>query len=206
MEGLEIYSRQKDLNLNPPRSVAIIGVGGVGSWMALNLALVGSKKIVLVDHDEIEIHNLNRTPFKLQHVGCAKVIALSELIHERRNDVEVIALEKKIEEVDEVERIFFDDVECVVDCRDIKKPLPDFLAGRKVIALGYDGFRVTLHFNPNYDNLWGQPVRYTVVPSFLVPPQLLANIVTLMLCTNTIPSSEKIIRFDVRDLVRKVVG
>ena len=51
----DIYNRQQSLNLQIPESVSVIGVGGVGSWVALNLALVGVKKLILYDPDIIAV-------------------------------------------------------------------------------------------------------------------------------------------------------
>lgn len=199
---MNIYDRQKSLELHIPSSIAVIGVGGIGSWVALDFALVGVKKIIVVDHDIVEDTNLNRTPFTLNHINVKKVEAIAELIYERRNDCDVIPIDKKIEELNDMEKSYFDDVELVVDCRDVKKTLPDFLNGRRKVALGYDGFRVTIHYNPSYGTLWGQSVRYTVIPSFLIPPQVASALAVLSVVSDRLPREEKIIRFDVRELLK----
>lgn len=38
----------------------ILGVGGLGSIILINLLRLGVKKIFLVDFDHVETHNLNR--------------------------------------------------------------------------------------------------------------------------------------------------
>jgi len=189
----DIYLRQKTLDLKIPESVAILGVGGIGSWVALDLALVGAKRLILVDPDLIEPHNLNRTPFRQQDIGKPKVQALAELIWERRPDAEVIPVQGRAEDFVELIK----SVEVVIDCRDIFKPL-----GVPVTAkLGYDGFKVTIHLNPRGDTVWGdEPVRYTTVPSFLVPPQLLASLITLYIVTER-TDREEVITFDVREVL-----
>jgi tRNA A37 threonylcarbamoyladenosine dehydratase len=47
---------------------------------AIFLALAGTKNMVLIDSDLVEIHNLNRTLFRPYHVGMKKVDALHELL------------------------------------------------------------------------------------------------------------------------------
>jgi len=198
---LDLYDRQKELELDIPESVGVIGIGGVGSWVALNMALVGVKKMVLVDHDTIEPHNLNRTLFKLKHVGIAKVLALSELIYERRNDIQVFPIQKKLEDLNEFEMQMLKDCEVVIDCRDTTNPpLPSDLAKKQLITAGYDGFSVTIHINPKYNSVWGEEqVTYTITPSFLVPPQFLASLITLYICCSEIHREhEKISTFDIR--------
>lgn len=42
------------------RTVAIVGLGGYGSWIALLCARMGIKKIIGIDYDHVEITNLHR--------------------------------------------------------------------------------------------------------------------------------------------------
>ena len=203
MKDLDIYNRQQSLKLKIPNSAGIIGIGGVGSWVGYNIALVGCKKIILVDHDIIEPHNLNRTPFKLSQINIPKVLALSELIYERRNDCEVLPIQKKLEDLNDFELEQLKQCEIIVDCRDTTNPpLPSDLAKKQIITAGYDGFNVTIHINPKYDSIWGEErVTYTITPSFLVPPQFLASLITLYICCPEIRcSSEKITTFDIRKI------
>ena len=200
---MDLYNRQKSLNLKIPDSVAVIGVGGVGSWVALNLALVGVKKLVLVDHDTIEPHNLNRTPFKLSQIDQPKVLAISEIIYERRNDVEILPIQKKFEDLNDFELNQLKQCDVIVDCRDTTNPpLPSDLQPKQVITAGYDGFSVTIHINPRYQSVWGEEqVTYTITPSFLVPPQFLAALITLyIVCPEIHRNCERIQTFDIRKI------
>jgi molybdopterin/thiamine biosynthesis adenylyltransferase len=67
-----------------------IGVGGVGGYMALTLAMVGVGKMTLVDHDLIELSNTSRQVLYTEaEVGTAKVdIAKAEIL--RRNPSMVV--------------------------------------------------------------------------------------------------------------------
>ena len=211
MEDL-VYLRQEELDLNIPSSAAIIGIGGVGSWVAFNLALTGVHEIILIDHDKIDEHNLNRTPFRKIDIGNLKVKSMMELIIERRPWCNVIPLSKKIEDVD---LSLLESVEVIADCRDVSNPLPDELTKKVKILGGYDGYNVTIHVNPDYDSIWGKgqpPIRYRIVPSWLVPPQFIANIITLYLCRGEIKGIERledkeiIVTNDMRHIMNKVLN
>jgi molybdopterin-synthase adenylyltransferase len=54
--------------------VAIIGLGGIGTWVAQGLALAGVRNFTLIDPDVVEISNLNRQClFNVSDVGALKV-------------------------------------------------------------------------------------------------------------------------------------
>jgi len=181
MSDEEIYNRQEKLQLNIPPSATIIGLGGIGSWVALNLALTGTKKLILVDFDVIEKHNLNRTPFKLNNIGELKVQAVAELIMERREDVELLLINKHVEDLTNVEIQEIKDTAIIVDCRDNIKPLP--FKHKYIVKLGYDGSNFTIHIRPQYKPLWGDGNNgYTVIPSWLGTPQFLANFLITYFC------------------------
>lgn len=206
VKKLDIYNRQKDLTIDVPKSTAIIGLGGVGSWVALNFALIGTKELHLIDHDIVEQHNLNRTPFKMNHIGVHKVTAIAEIIYERR-ECQVYTYPKKFEELTDIEIEDIENSDVIIDCRDSIEPLPDNVNKKLKITGGYDGFSVTIHINPNYNDIFGdEPVRYTITPSYLVPPQLIANIITLYVTTPYIQTDKEIIKtFDVRDIITKFI-
>lgn len=57
----------------------VIGVGGIGSWLAPSLCLLlEPDSIVLVDGDKLEKKNLNRQLFEESHIGDYKSVALGE--------------------------------------------------------------------------------------------------------------------------------
>lgn len=73
-----------------PTSVAIVGIGGVGSWLSLFISeFENVERIALFDSDVIEKSNLERTPFKISQLGDNKAVAMKQLIKERREDVVV---------------------------------------------------------------------------------------------------------------------
>jgi len=85
----ELYNRQSELPLYVPPKIAVIGLGGGGSWVALSFALMGTTEIVVVDNDTIELSNLNRTMYRQSDIGKLKTTAIKELIAERRPECKV---------------------------------------------------------------------------------------------------------------------
>lgn len=62
--------------------IGIAGLGGLGSNIAIALARLGVKKMILVDFDRVDITNVNRQAYFLRHIGELKTNALCELIKE----------------------------------------------------------------------------------------------------------------------------
>ena len=75
-----VYTRQKDIPLKLSPNVAIAGCGGVGSWVAILLAMSGVGELHLFDADTVGIENLNRLPFGPDTVGKLKVQVLRGFI------------------------------------------------------------------------------------------------------------------------------
>ena len=75
--------------------VAVIGLGGVGSWAAEALARSGVARLVLVDLDHIAESNINRQVQALgQTLGMAKVQALRERVADIHPGCEVMVVEE----------------------------------------------------------------------------------------------------------------
>jgi len=59
--------------------IAVLGVGGLGGWSALNLACCGIGEMLLVDFDRVELNNLNRQVlYGEADIGRLKVEAAAE--------------------------------------------------------------------------------------------------------------------------------
>ena len=96
------YSRQRELVSQDDlknSSVLIAGVGGLGSFSAIYLALAGVGNIIIVDNDIVEESNLNRQVlYKEMDIGKKKVFVAKMRLEELNPDVKVTAIEKKIDE------------------------------------------------------------------------------------------------------------
>ena len=62
--------------------VAIAGLGGLGSNVAVSLARIGVGWLHLIDFDVVDISNLNRQQYTARHLGMAKTDALEEELRE----------------------------------------------------------------------------------------------------------------------------
>ena len=80
--------------------IAVIGVGGVGSWAAEALARSGVAALTLIDLDHVSESNLNRQVQALgSTVGQAKVQALRERIADIHPGCEVTTVEEFVGEI-----------------------------------------------------------------------------------------------------------
>ncbi len=70
----EIASKLKRL------TIGIAGLGGLGSNAAVSLARTGIGKLVLIDFDKVELSNLNRQAYFLEHIGMYKTEATCDII------------------------------------------------------------------------------------------------------------------------------
>lgn len=62
--------------------VAIVGIGGVGSWVAESLARSGVGQLTLIDFDQVAESNINRQIHADEaSLGQAKVLAMKQRIH-----------------------------------------------------------------------------------------------------------------------------
>ena len=98
------------------QTVMIVGLGGLGGHVANGLARLGVKKLILVDDDHFETHNLNRQLFSNDDVvGQLKVTVISHALKKINKTVEVRTIPKRIEAID---LNLLDKVDWIVDAVD----------------------------------------------------------------------------------------
>ena len=97
-------------------TVAVCGLGGLGSNIAIALARAGTGKLILIDFDKVDISNLHRQQYKASQIGMNKTDAL------RDNLLEIapyVALETHTVSVTE-------------------ENAPDILAGADIVCEAFD--------------------------------------------------------------------
>ena len=98
--------------------MAVIGVGGVGSWSVEALARSGVGALTLVDLDEVCVSNVNRQlPALTSEVGKAKVQVLQERVLEINPQCQVRAVEEFFTSANAAE-ILAQPFSCVLDAID----------------------------------------------------------------------------------------
>lgn len=78
LRGEEAWIRQPELSAIESRSVAVLGVGALGSQVAALLARAGVSRFLLVDHDVVTAGNRVRHELDLADVGRLKTAALAD--------------------------------------------------------------------------------------------------------------------------------
>lgn len=78
-----------DLDLLPEKKIAIVGLGSIGSKVAVSLARLGGKKFFLVDDDVLLPENLCRHALDWRSVGCHKASAVAQAIEQITSKTEV---------------------------------------------------------------------------------------------------------------------
>lgn len=79
-------------------TVAICGLGGLGSNIAIALARAGIGKLILIDFDRVDITNLHRQQYKANQIGRYKTEALAENLQEIAPYIELVTISKRIAE------------------------------------------------------------------------------------------------------------
>ncbi len=79
------------------RSTRLLMAGcGLGSVVSVIAAQTGFTDFTLVDHDVVEVSNLNRQAFDRSHVGTNKALALRSILEARSEAVSVKALDSAV--------------------------------------------------------------------------------------------------------------
>lgn len=79
-------------------SVAVAGLGGLGSNIAVMLARTGIGKLKLVDFDKVDLSNLNRQVYDIRHLDQDKTRALAEKLREINPYIELELCSRKVTE------------------------------------------------------------------------------------------------------------
>ena len=101
-------------------TVAVCGLGGLGSNIAISLARAGIGKLILIDFDRVDITNLHRQQYKASQIGLVKTDALADNLREINPYIELETHTERITEDNAIRLLndadiiceAFDDAEC----------------------------------------------------------------------------------------------
>lgn len=110
---LDIAGQEKLRNA----SVLIVGLGGLGSPVAMYLAAAGVGKLVLVDHDQVDLSNLQRQiSHTTDRIGVDKVTSAATAIEQLNPGCQVDTVNAKLTEQNANGLVSACDV--ILDCSD----------------------------------------------------------------------------------------
>ena len=127
-------------------TVAICGLGGLGSNIAISLARAGIGKLILCDFDRVDITNLHRQQYKAEQIGMYKTDALADNLREIAPYIELELHTERITEENATHLLQNADIICeAFDDAETKAMLTNFLLERMpdkflVAASGMAGF------------------------------------------------------------------
>ena len=114
----KILIGENGLNLLEKANVAVIGVGGVGGYVATMLARCGVGNLTIVDFDTVDETNINRQIVaNFKTVGKVKVEVLKEMLLNINPKIKIDAVLKRISK-DNLSDIISSKFDYVVDCID----------------------------------------------------------------------------------------
>lgn len=170
---MDLYERQKDISMNTNIKVAVIGLGGVGYWVAKFLAMSGVNEFYLFDNDTLEIHNLNRLDLPISVLGKNKADIAKLVIQNIRPDVLIKSVPFKFKS-----EFLRARVNMVIDCTDkldSQKMVSEYAKSNNIqyMKVGYDGTHITV---ANKVAGWGESYDgYQITPSWVVPAVMVAS-------------------------------
>lgn len=90
-DRLELLIGSDNLKKIEDKTIVIVGVGGVGGYVATSLARSGIQNIIIIDFDKIDITNINRQIIAYHStIGLKKVDVLEKMLLDINPNINVI--------------------------------------------------------------------------------------------------------------------
>ncbi|MEO0436990.1 MAG: HesA/MoeB/ThiF family protein [Pseudomonadota bacterium] len=113
LDGFGVEQQRKLLDA----TVAVVGLGGLGSPVSMYLAAAGIGRLILIDHDQVERSNLPRQVlYGEEAIGVSKANAAGKLLSARCPRCEIVTISQKLTEQTAVSTLGSADV--IADCTD----------------------------------------------------------------------------------------
>lgn len=142
-------------------SIGIMGLGGLGSVVAIALARIGVGAILLADYDVVEPSNLNRQQFFIDQVGMKKTEAMRQNLARINPYVKVETFDDELTESNIP--LVFQQVDVLVECFDGARMKATALqtALTALAGVGYVGASGLAGFDSN-DLISTRKIRHNV--------------------------------------------
>ena len=112
-------------------TIAVCGLGGLGSNIAISLARAGIGRLILIDFDRVDITNLHRQQYRADQIGIYKTDALSEILKGIAPYIEIETHTVRLTEENSAELLKDADIVCeAFDSPDAKAMLVDVVLER----------------------------------------------------------------------------
>jgi hypothetical protein len=147
-------------------SIAIIGLGGVGSPVARELARAGFERITILDPDSVEIGNISKQNYTFDQVGQNKALATADNLRRTNPFVQLKVFPdgltiSNLREVVAGSRIIFDAID--IERLDLIWELHKEAAlQRKPVIIGYDLAGTAMLVTEKYDKEVRKPLGGTL--------------------------------------------
>ncbi len=109
-------------------TVAVCGLGGLGSNIAIALVRAGVGKLILIDFDRVDITNLHRQQYKADQIGMYKTEALAKNLKEISPYISLEIYTNRITEENAKSLLLDADIICeAFDCAETKSILAEIV-------------------------------------------------------------------------------
>ena len=114
------YVRQSDIVPDDKLqllTITVIGVGAIGRQVASQLAAMGARKLILIDHDYVAPENLATQGYFESELGLQKVTATANLCRNQNSEIEITEIPQRFDKDVEHSDVIF----CCVDSIDARR-------------------------------------------------------------------------------------
>ena len=88
---------EENVNLLASKHITVVGVGGVGGYVAITLVRAGIENITIIDFDVVSPSNVNRQIIAFEStIGKVKVDVLKTMLLDINKNVKVVALNERL--------------------------------------------------------------------------------------------------------------
>ena len=108
--GIEIHNKINS------KSIAVCGLGGLGSNLSIALARAGIGHLHLIDFDVVDATNLNRQQYFIKHLGMKKTEALKSILNEINPFMKITVSDIKVD--NENIKSLFTNEDIIAECFD----------------------------------------------------------------------------------------